>query len=126
MNEPEKGGRTGLWIGVTIIAILAVVGIAAASPSTPASPQSAAVIQASNLPTLPAPPQSAETASTTTLSNDHYYTNVSGTSVHSPAYSNNGCSAAGATAECGDGTCSFSQHHSGTCSHHGGVSLWLQ
>lgn len=31
----------------------------------------------------------------------------------------------GATARCKDGTYSFSQTHSGTCSHHGGVALWL-
>jgi|SRR5581483_399596 len=31
----------------------------------------------------------------------------------------------GATARCRDGTFSFSQHHSGTCSHHGGVAQWL-
>lgn len=31
----------------------------------------------------------------------------------------------GATALCRDGTYSFSQHRSGTCSHHGGVSKWL-
>jgi hypothetical protein len=31
----------------------------------------------------------------------------------------------GATAQCRDGTYSFSQHHSGTCSHHGGVAQWL-
>jgi len=31
----------------------------------------------------------------------------------------------GATAVCRDGTYSFSQHHSGTCSHHGGVAQWL-
>ena len=32
---------------------------------------------------------------------------------------------AGATAICRDGTYSFSQHHSGTCSYHGGVAQWL-
>ena len=32
---------------------------------------------------------------------------------------------AGATAQCRDGTYSFSQHRQGTCSHHGGVSRWL-
>ena len=32
---------------------------------------------------------------------------------------------AGATAQCRDRTYSFSQHHSGTCSHHGGVALWF-
>ena len=31
----------------------------------------------------------------------------------------------GATARCRDGTYSYSQHHSGTCSHHGGVAQWL-
>ena len=31
----------------------------------------------------------------------------------------------GATAKCRDGTYSFSQHRSGTCSHHGGVARWL-
>ena len=31
----------------------------------------------------------------------------------------------GATAQCNDGTYSFSQTHSGTCSHHGGVAVWL-
>jgi hypothetical protein len=31
----------------------------------------------------------------------------------------------GATALCRDGTYSFSQTHSGTCSHHGGVAQWL-
>jgi hypothetical protein len=31
----------------------------------------------------------------------------------------------GATAQCNDGTYSFSQTHSGSCSHHGGVAMWL-
>jgi hypothetical protein len=31
----------------------------------------------------------------------------------------------GATARCRDGTYSFSQHRSGTCSYHGGVAQWL-
>lgn len=30
----------------------------------------------------------------------------------------------GATALCADGTYSYSQHRSGTCSHHGGVAQW--
>jgi peptidoglycan hydrolase-like protein with peptidoglycan-binding domain len=61
----------------------------------------------------------------TTLSNTNGYTNVSGAQVHSPAYSSHGVPA-GATAQCKDGTYSFSLHHSGTCSHHGGVATWLQ
>jgi hypothetical protein len=33
--------------------------------------------------------------------------------------------AAGATAQCRDGTYSHAVHHSGACSHHGGVAKWL-
>ena len=32
----------------------------------------------------------------------------------------------GATAKCKDGTFSMSKHHSGSCSHHGGVAQFLQ
>ncbi|WP_442893084.1 DUF3761 domain-containing protein [Amycolatopsis sp. VC5-11] len=31
----------------------------------------------------------------------------------------------GATAQCNDGTYSYSQHRSSTCSDHGGVEQWL-
>jgi hypothetical protein len=58
------------------------------------------------------------------LSNNKHYTNSSGESVHSPAYSNGGAPE-GATAQCADGTYSFSRHRQGTCSHHGGVAKWL-
>lgn len=54
--------------------------------------------------------------------NNDYYKNSDGNSVHSPENSNN--IPAGATAQCVDGTYSFSQHRSGTCSHHGGVQIW--
>jgi hypothetical protein len=53
----------------------------------------------------------------------HYYTNRDGQRVQSPTYSNT--IPAGATAQCRDGSYSFSQHHQGTCSHHGGVAKWL-
>ncbi|MBV9454164.1 MAG: DUF3761 domain-containing protein [Rubrobacter sp.] len=59
------------------------------------------------------------------LSNDNYYTNVDGNLVHSPAYTTDGSVPAGATAQCADGTYSFSQHTQGTCSYHGGVWQWL-
>lgn len=52
-------------------------------------------------------------------SSGRHYTNVNGNSVHSPMRS--GHRPSGATAHCGDGTWSFSQHARGTCSHHGGV-----
>ncbi|TFD62921.1 DUF3761 domain-containing protein [Cryobacterium suzukii] len=30
------------------------------------------------------------------------------------------------TAQCSDGSYSYSQNHQGTCSWHGGVSVWYQ
>jgi hypothetical protein len=52
------------------------------------------------------------------------YVNAAGNTVCSPEESSNG-PPAGATAECADGTYSFSESRSGTCSHHGGVAQWL-
>jgi len=57
-------------------------------------------------------------------SSDEYYTNSKGVRVHRPERSENG-PPEGATAQCADGTYSFSQSRRGTCSHHGGVSRWL-
>jgi Protein of unknown function (DUF3761) len=78
-------------------------------------------------PTTPYTPPTQTPASQTNgqLDNNNYYTNVDGNQVHSPANTDDGSVPAGATAQCGDGTYSFSQHHSGTCSHHGGVAQWL-
>jgi Protein of unknown function (DUF3761) len=53
------------------------------------------------------------------------YINIDGVRVHSPAHTKNGEQPAGASAQCRDGSYSFSRHHRGTCSHHGGVSRWL-
>ena len=53
------------------------------------------------------------------------YVNKSGQEVHRPAHSKTGAVPDGATAKCRDGTYSFSTHHSGTCSRHGGVATWL-
>lgn len=58
------------------------------------------------------------------LSHRHYRAK-DGTEVHSPAKSVNDQVPAGASAKCRDGSYSFSQHRRGTCSHHGGVSVWL-
>jgi hypothetical protein len=57
-------------------------------------------------------------------SSDDYYTNSDGVRVHRPVRSDSG-PPAGATAQCRDGSYSFSLHRSGTCSHHGGVFKWL-
>jgi hypothetical protein len=55
-----------------------------------------------------------------------YYTNAYGQKVHRPEHTQGNVAPAGATAQCRDGTYSFSQHRRGTCSHHGGVASWLR
>lgn len=59
------------------------------------------------------------------LVEDGYYTNRDGIQVHRPAHTTNGQPPAGASAQCGDGSFSFSLNRRGTCSHHGGVTRWL-
>lgn len=59
------------------------------------------------------------------LTDHRHYINKDGNIVHSPSKTKSGAAPAGATAQCADGTYSFSQHRRGTCSHHGGVSVWL-
>lgn len=55
-----------------------------------------------------------------------YYRNVNGVCVHRPVKAQGSSVPAGATAQCRDGSYSFSQSRRGTCSHHGGVAQWLQ
>ena len=54
------------------------------------------------------------------------YTNSKGQKVQSPTRTADNQPPVGATAQCRDGTFSFSQSRRGTCSHHGGVAKWLQ
>ena len=51
--------------------------------------------------------------------NDNHYVNSSGHVVHSPSCGEEHEKRA---AECRDGSVSFSEHHRGTCSYHGGVA----
>lgn len=53
----------------------------------------------------------------------NHYTNSRGNVVQSPTHYD--ARPSGATAQCRDGTYSFSQSRRGTCSHHGGVAKWL-
>ena len=53
--------------------------------------------------------------------NDNHYVNSSGHVVHSPSC---GEEHEKRTAECRDGSVSFSEHRRGTCSYHGGVAHW--
>lgn len=54
-----------------------------------------------------------------------YYRNSNGVCVHRPVKTQDASVPNGATAQCRDGSYSFSQHRRGTCSHHGGVAKWL-
>ena len=54
-----------------------------------------------------------------------YYVNHDGNRVPRPCGDTTQQCPRGATARCRDGTCSYSQHHSGTCSGHSGVAEWL-
>jgi hypothetical protein len=60
---------------------------------------------------------------TPTCTNNGTYVNSKGQTVPRPE----NCLAPpkGATAQCRDGTYSFSKSRRGTCSHHGGVAKWL-
>ena len=82
--------------------------------------------------TEPAPPSQNGSSATTSHAaqppkpncrDNGTYKNSKGQTVKRPE----NCSAApqGATAQCRDGTYSFSRSRRGTCSHHGGVAKWL-
>jgi hypothetical protein len=60
------------------------------------------------------------------LSSHKHYKNKDGKEIHSPSKSKSGQVPTGASAQCRDGSYSFSTHHRGTCSRHGGVGEWLQ
>jgi hypothetical protein len=66
----------------------------------------------------PTPPPTEEACTNGT------YVNSAGNTVCRPETSST--APTGATAECEDGTYSFSESRSGTCSHHGGVARWLE
>jgi hypothetical protein len=93
------------------------------TPTAPAPTPAHTPAPATSPAPVPAPTNTG--VSDTNLSNSNTYTNIDGATVHSPAASTDGTVPAGATARCNDGTYSFSQHHSGTCSGHHGVAAWL-
>jgi hypothetical protein len=86
---------------------------ATSKPATAAAtPPAAAPPAAAPAPTVaPAPAATAAKSATATKS--------------APTATASNTDPTGATAKCKDGTYSKSQHHSGTCSSHGGVAEWL-
>lgn len=120
-----KASKTLFWIVGGVIAVSTLVSIADNSSQPTTQPTSVLNQNQQYKPVQPVPPptQVYQVPKEAGLSNDNYYKNVDGNKIHSPAYSNS--VPTGATAQCRDGTYSFSQHRSGTCSHHGGVAQWL-
>ncbi|HEY2004556.1 MAG TPA: DUF3761 domain-containing protein [Candidatus Saccharimonadia bacterium] len=135
-----------LLIGVGSLFSLAVIGAASnPQPATTPIPSSTPVVlaaQASKSPTtspsatptplpsptvaktpVPTPLPTAKPVVAVPATSSSGYTNSDGNYVPSPTHA--AAPPAGATAQCADGTYSFSQHRSGTCSHHGGVAQWL-
>lgn len=87
-------------------------------------PAYAPPLEIKNAPRVTATPELSPTP-TQTIAPPTYYTNSSGNTIQSPSKTQNNSVPLGATAICRDGSYSFSQHRSGTCSHHGGVATWL-
>lgn len=92
-----------------------------AAPAAVPTTRAAAPPRAAD-PTTPAAQQQQPQQQNTGCGGD-YYVNSSGNCVHRPVTAP--APPAGATAKCNDGTYSFSQHRSGTCSGHRGVAEWL-
>lgn len=72
------------------------------------------------------PPKPQPDADQSELIEGGHYTNKAGQDVHSPAHTKTGKPPAGASAQCRDGTYSFSRTHGGTCSGHHGVAVWVE
>ncbi|MFE0024707.1 DUF3761 domain-containing protein [Amycolatopsis sp. NPDC059021] len=87
--------------------------------ATPTTTYSAAPAPAYSPPPVETTPAAPKTTAPAECDADHYR-NSSGVCVQRP-----GSNPAGATALCKDGSYSYSQHRSGTCSGHGGVRTWL-
>jgi hypothetical protein len=134
-SQPTRKSRSPvLWLLGLLLAGGVVAGVVSSSNAptpAPAATMSQPQVQ-SQQPRQDTSPEKSQVANPNrpqtqpqqnTLSNNNHYTNSDGNTVHSPAYSDT--APAGATAQCNDGTYSFSQHRQGTCSHHGGVDQWL-
>lgn len=122
-------GKIALWVIGGFLVIGTVSAAINTAPETDRKPLSEIITPdvapaAAVIETQPEPTEStSDTPAPTPTSTPTYYINTDGNKIQSPTYYNS--APAGATAQCGDATYSFSQHRSGTCSHHGGVGEWL-
>ena len=104
------------WIHGNAIALLQTIG-------TAATPRDGRTEQGVSTAASATPTPAQRPRATSPISSGRSYVNVDGIRVRSPVFT--GGKPDGATARCRDGSYSFSQHRSGTCSHHGGVAEWF-
>src|SRR4051794_32575479 len=130
MEGKKNGTRWGLIGGVGVAGLLALGALSNSqfAADTQTQPQTSTVVEAvatssdSHAAVVPTQEMAISTliehakdkqatstpSAKSDLSNDRSYTNVSGHSVHAPAYDLDGDIPAGASARCRDGTYSFS------------------
>jgi hypothetical protein len=123
-NVPQNSPATTSSLGQTATSVQQVLGQQSGTSSGSNSYIPENNSAASPAAQIATPTQQVSAQQNDTLSNDNSYVNSDGNTVHSPAYSDSDTIPAGASAKCNDGTYSFSQHRSGTCSHHGGAAKW--
>lgn len=103
-------------------------GVQKSSTGSTATGSAGGATSSGSTSTAPAATPPASTAAPTgsatggTASTTHKSTGSAATQATTSA---SGAAPAGATAQCKDGSYSKSKHHSGACSHHGGVQQWL-
>lgn len=109
-------------LGALVLACLPVAASGSAFVSAPQQ-QASAVQQQQAASSSAAKSKQSKKKNAHHKHSSQYYKNSSGKEVHRPEKAS--AVPAGATAQCRDGSYSFSQHRRGTCSHHGGVATWL-
>lgn len=122
---PKDTGSIGVLDAPTSTSSTYSVPATTATPTTTEAPPSTTVpapapAVKTTTPKPQAPRTTAQAAPQPTGCGADYYRNSDGNCVHRPSDN-----PAGATALCKDGSYSYSQHRSGTCSGHGGVRTWL-
>ncbi|MEV5838574.1 DUF3761 domain-containing protein [Nocardia sp. NPDC052112] len=93
------------------------------TPTTTVAPPPTSVAPPAAAPIPPAPAPPAPLAQSQSTCGNDSYLNADNQCIHRPQSAP--AAPPGATARCADGTYSYSQTRSGTCSHHGGVTAWL-
>lgn len=135
--------RKPVWVGGTAVFLcgVAVTGMSTRGQADQvnAEAQARPTVTTTATATVTASPSAAPTptvtvtaastvtvTATATITADSATQSQDGSSWGGSAWGSTGDPGYGATALCNDGTYSYSVHHRGTCSHHGGVAVWYR